>query len=75
MTKRLLVAAALAATALGGGTASAYDPDPIIRLVMDPDPIVHVAVAKCSGQYDAACMDNTNAFCTLWMNWRCTVGE
>ena len=32
----------------------------------------------CNGQYDAVCTDRSDpdrAMCTLWVNWRCSVGE
>ena len=42
---------------------------------LTPPPIATVGWSRCTGQYDAACIDGTGAFCTLWTNYRCTVGE
>lgn len=67
--------AAFAAFALAGGigetaaAAGTYDVwnHPIVKELKE-------STHHCGGAYDAACRDESGAFCTLWLG-HCTVGE
>lgn len=70
MIKRALLAGAIALSALATpASADHLDPDTYLS------DFISIGWTRCSGRVDAACRDYSGAFCTVWYNFSCTVGE